>query len=62
VLYLDRYVDERIMIGHDIVITVVAVRGDQVRLGIAAPIEIPIDRLEIHLRKQREGVKKGGPR
>ena len=46
-LVLTRKVDERIVIGDNIVITVVEVRGDKVRLGIEAPPEVPVHRQEI---------------
>ena len=46
-LVLVRKVNERIMIGGDIVITVVGIRGDKVRLGISCPKEIPVDREEV---------------
>ena len=46
-LVLSRHRDESIMIGDDIVITVVDVRGDKVRLGIDAPTDIPVHRQEV---------------
>ncbi len=46
-LVLSRKRDERIVIGDNIVITVVDVRGDKVRLGIEAPSEIPVHRQEV---------------
>jgi carbon storage regulator len=46
-LVLSRKRDERIVIGDNIVITVVDVRGDKVRLGIEAPPEVPVHRQEI---------------
>ena len=46
-LVLSRNKDERIVIGGDIVITVVEIRGDKVRLGIEAPKEVPILRQEL---------------
>lgn len=42
------------MIGDDVEITIVDVRGDKVRLGIAAPKEIPVHRKEVYEAIQRE--------
>ena len=36
------------MIGDDIVITIVDIRGDKVRLGIEAPMEVPVHRREVY--------------
>ena len=52
VLSLQR--DETIMIGDDIEITVVDIRGDKVRLGINAPTSIPVHRKEVYEAIQRE--------
>lgn len=61
-LVLSRHRDESIIIGDDIVITVVDIRGDKVRLGIQAPKHIPVHRQEIHdaiqAQKAREEAKK----
>jgi len=43
-LVLSRQRDQSIMIGDNVVITVVDVRGDKVKLGIEAPKEIPVHR------------------
>ena len=53
-LVLSRHRDESIMIGDNIVITVVDIRGDKVRLGIQAPTEIPVHRQEVYDAIQRE--------
>jgi carbon storage regulator len=53
-LVLSRHRDESIMIGDDIVVTVVDIRGDKVRLGIQAPTHIPVHRQEIYDAIQRE--------
>ena len=53
-LVLSRQRDESIIIGDTVVITVVDVRGDKVRLGIEAPIEIPVHRREVYEAIQRE--------
>jgi carbon storage regulator len=53
-LVLTRKKDESIVIGDDIVITIVDVRGDKVRLGINAPNTIPVHRMEVWEAIQRE--------
>ena len=58
-LVLSRQRDESIMIGDDVEIIIVDVRGDKVRLGITAPKDIPVHRREIYDAIQREkGQKK----
>jgi len=47
-LVLSRKVDEQIVIGDNIRVTVVSIRGNQVRLGFEAPPEVPIFRDELH--------------
>jgi carbon storage regulator len=47
-LVLSRQRDETIMIGDDITVTVVDIRGDKVRLGISAPKEISVHRKEVY--------------
>jgi carbon storage regulator len=56
-LVLSRHRDESIMIGDEIVITVVDIRGDKVRLGIAAPQDIPVHRQEVYEAIKRENRK-----
>ncbi|MDA0587363.1 MAG: carbon storage regulator CsrA [Planctomycetota bacterium] len=53
-LVLSRQRDESIIIGDNIVITVVDIRGDKVRLGIDAPKEVPVHRQEVYDAIQRE--------
>lgn len=53
-LVLSRQRDETIMIGDDIEITIVDIRGDKVRLGITAPTTIPVHRKEVYEAIQRE--------
>lgn len=53
-LVLSRQRDESIIIGDNIVITVVDIRGDKVRLGIDAPKEVPVHRQEVYEAIQRE--------
>jgi carbon storage regulator len=45
------------MIGDDIVITIVDIRGDKVRLGIEAPLEVPVHRQEVYDAIKRENQK-----
>lgn len=60
-LYLTRKPGQSINIGNDIVVTVLAVKGDQVRLGITAPKETGVFREEIYLRMQSDSeVKRVG--
>ena len=56
-LVLSRHRDESIMIGDDIVVTIVDIRGDKVRLGINAPQGIPVHRHEIYEIIMRENKK-----
>jgi carbon storage regulator len=59
-LVLSRQKDESIMIGDDVKITIVDVRGDKVRLGITAPKSIAVHREEIYEAIQREKKAKEG--
>jgi len=58
-LVLSRQKDESIMIGDDVEIVIVDVRGNKVRLGINAPREIAVHRKEIYLAIQREKQQNG---
>ena len=53
-LVLSRTRDETIMIGDDIEITIVDVRGDKVRVGINAPASVPVHRKEVYESIKRE--------
>jgi carbon storage regulator len=53
-LILTRRVGETLMIGHEITVTVVEVKGTQIRLGIQAAKEIPVLREELYIRAQEE--------
>jgi len=46
-LVLSRKRDEQIILGDDVIITVVEIRGDKVRLGIEAPPHVPVHRSEV---------------
>jgi carbon storage regulator len=56
-LVLSRQRDESIIIGDNIVVTIVDIRGDKVRLGIQAPGEIPVHRREVYEAIQRENLR-----
>lgn len=47
-LVLTRKLNETIVINENIIVTVVEIRGDKVRLGIAAPKEVPVHRREVY--------------
>ena len=53
-LVLSRQRDETIMIGDDIEITIVDIRGEKVRLGINAPPQVPVHRKEVYDAIRRE--------
>ena len=61
-LVLSRFKDEKVMIGDNITVTVVEVRGDKVRLGFEAPKDVPIHRQEVYDAIQREKASKRGNR
>jgi carbon storage regulator len=54
-LILTRRVGETLVIGDDVNVTVLGVRGNQVRLGVDAPKEVAVHREEIYQRIQDEG-------
>lgn len=57
-LILTRRVGETLMIGDNVTVTVLGVKGNQVRLGINAPKDVAVHREEIFQRIQREDASK----
>jgi carbon storage regulator len=53
-LILTRRVGETVMIGHDVTVTVLGVKGNQVRIGVNAPKSVAVHREEIYERIKRE--------
>ncbi len=53
-LVLSRQRDETIVIGEDVEVTIVDIRGDKVRLGISAPKHVPVHRKEVFEAIKRE--------
>ena len=56
-LALARKINQSIMIGSDIEITLLEIKGDQVKIGINAPKSVPIYRKEIYMQIQDENKK-----
>lgn len=53
-MILTRRPGESLNIGKDVEVFVLGVKGNQVRIGIKASVDIPVDRHEIYLKKQAE--------
>ncbi|MFZ4516216.1 MAG: carbon storage regulator CsrA [Acidimicrobiia bacterium] len=60
-LVLTRRANQSIMIGHDIVVTILEVRGDQVRIGIRAPREVDVHREEVFAALQQANRSAASP-
>lgn len=61
-LILTRRVGETVMIGNNVTVTVLGVKGNQVRIGINAPKNVPVHREEIfeRIRREQAGVEVNG--
>ena len=59
-LVLTRRTNESLIIGHDIVVTVLEIRGDTVRLGVRAPREVSVHREEIYAKLRNENQAASG--
>jgi carbon storage regulator len=59
-LVLSRQRDQTVMIGDEIEVTVVDIRGDRVRLGFNAPAEVPVHRKEVYDAIRRENQRAAG--
>jgi carbon storage regulator len=55
-LILTRRVGEALMIGDDVIVTVLGIKGNQVRIGVNAPKETPVHREETYKRVKKEGA------
>lgn len=53
-LILTRRIGETLMIGDDTTVTILGVKGNQIRVGVNAPKEMPVHREEIYLRIKKE--------
>ena len=58
-LVLTRKSNQSIMIGDDIEVSVLAIMGEKVRIGIQAPRDIPVFRKEVYLEIQQERLQEG---
>lgn len=60
-LILTRRVGETVMIGNEVTVTVLGVKGNQVRIGVNAPKDVAVHREEIYERIKREGDDDANP-
>ena len=55
-LVLSRKKNESIIIGENVTVTIVEIRGDKIKIGIEAPVDVAVDRVEVREAKNK-GVK-----
>ena len=60
-LVLSRNLEEAIMIGDEVEVRVLEIRGDKVRLGIKAPAEIPVHRKEVYEAMKQTNIEAASP-
>lgn len=53
-LVLSRHIDESIQIGDDVTVTILEVKGKQIRIGVTAPSDVEVHREEVYVRVMRE--------
>ena len=61
-LIMTRKPNEKVMVGDDITVTILGVKGNQVRIGVNAPKDVAVHREEIYERIKREEEGEGGSR
>jgi carbon storage regulator len=61
VLVLTRRAGESVMVGDDVVVTVLEVRGDVIRIGVQAPRSVPVHREEVYRALQRANQEAASP-
>lgn len=59
-LALSRKMNESIMLGNDIEVTILEIKGDQVKIGVSAPRSVPIYRKELYLQIQQSNKEAAG--
>lgn len=59
-LILTRRIGESVMVGNDVTITILGVKGAQVRIGVQAPKDVAVHRLEIYEKIQKESSTAAG--
>lgn len=58
-LVLSRKVGEAIMVGDNVRVSIVSVRGEKIRVGIEAPLDVGVDREEIYNKKKEQREREG---